>query len=174
MLKSIGVDYVILGHSERRNYFCETDEIINKKVKTALKNNLKPIICVGETAKERENGEEKEKIKTQIDFAIKDIEAQKFAEITIAYEPIWAIGTGKTVSVRDCEEMFAFIKKHLFSAYGQDKAKKIRLLYGGSMNEKNAKELLLIPNVDGGLIGGASLDTAKFTDILKQAESVGK
>lgn len=175
MLKSIGVCYVILGHSERRIYFCETDEIINKKVKSAIDNNLNPIICVGETEAERENGKEEEKIKNQIESALKDIPSEKLAAVTIAYEPIWAIGTGKTVSIQDCKRMFDFIKNHIISVYGKDIGEKIRLLYGGSMNEKNAKELLNVPNVDGGLIGGASLDPIKFTEILKQAEeSVGK
>lgn len=174
MLKSSGAEYVILGHSERRNYFYETDEIVNKKVKAALKNNLKPIICVGETWEERENKKEKEKIKIQIDKALKDILPEKLSEITIAYEPIWAIGTGKIVSFEECEEIFEFIKNHLISTYKKENVENIRLLYGGSMNEKNAKELLSVPYVDGGLIGGSSLDVAKFTDILKQAESVGK
>lgn len=173
MLKVLGVDYVILGHSERRNYFGETDEIINKKVKSALENDLRPIICVGETATEREMGMEKEKIKLQITCALKDINPQSLANITIAYEPIWAIGTGKTVGIKDCKEMFEFIKNYLVSAYGKEKSENIRLLYGGSISEENAKELLGVPNVDGGLIGGASLDFTKFSDILDQAESVG-
>ncbi len=174
MLKSIGAEYVILGHSERRNYFCETDEIINKKVKSALQNNLKPIICVGETWEEREKGHEREKIRNQIDKALKGISPEKLPEITIAYEPIWAIGTGKTVSLKECEEIFEFMKNHLISTYKKENVENTRLLYGGSMNEKNAKKLLRVPYVDGGLIGGASLDVVKFTDILKQAESVGE
>ena len=143
-------------------------------MKAALKNNLKPIICVGETWEERENKKEKEKIKIQIDKALKDISPEKLFEITIAYEPIWAIGTGKTVNLKECEEIFEFIKNHLVSTYKKENVENIRLLYGGSMNEENAKELLSVPYVDGGLIGGASLDVTKFTDILKQAESVGK
>ena len=174
MLESAGAEYVILGHSERRNYFCETDEIVNKKVKSAIDSNLKPIICVGETLEERQNGKEKEKIKVQLYGALKDIFAEKLADIIIAYEPIWAIGTGKTISLKDCEEIFDFIKSFLISAYGENIAKSVKLLYGGSVNEKNAKEILKINNVDGGLIGGASLSPIKFTDILKQAEeSVG-
>lgn len=173
MLESAGAEYVILGHSERRNYFCETDEIINKKVKSALENNLKPIICVGETLEERQNGKEKEKINMQIKLALEGAGAEKIREVTIAYEPIWAIGTGKTISLKDCEEMFDFIRNCLISKYGQNVAESIKLLYGGSVNEKNAKEILKINNVDGGLIGGASLSPITFTDILKQAESVG-
>ncbi len=174
MLSSIGVDYVILGHSERRNYFFETDDIINKKIKSVLKNNLKPIICIGETSSERKNGQEKEKIKAQIDFALKGILPRKFAEITIAYEPIWAIGTGQTVDPQKAEEIFSFIKNYLICTYGEDSVRNIRLLYGGSLNENNAKELLNIPNVDGGLIGGASLNLDKFMSILKGLESEGE
>ena len=173
MLKSAGAEYVILGHSERRNYFFETDKVINKKIKRATESNLKPIICVGETLEERKNGKEKEKIETQIEFALKDIKPEKLSYITIAYEPIWAIGTGKTVSLKDCAEMFKFIRNFLIFVYGKIIAEDIRLLYGGSMNEKNAKEILEVPNVDGGLIGGASLNIIIFTDILKQSESVG-
>lgn len=174
MLASIGVEYVILGHSERRNYFYETDKIVNKKVKTVLENKLKPIICVGETLSEREKGKEKEKIKTQIGLTFKDIPPEKISEIVVAYEPIWAIGTGKTVSIEECKEMVVFIKNYLAFEYGLKESRSIRLLYGGSMNEKNAKELLSVPNVDGGLIGGASLNPFKFTDIINQAESVAQ
>lgn len=174
MLSSLGAEYVILGHSERRNYFFETDEIINKKVKSSLKNNLKPIICIGETAAERKIGKEKEKIKTQIDFALKGVSPQNFSKITIAYEPIWAIGTGETVDPQKAEEIFLFIKNHLICTYGEDSVRDIRLLYGGSVNENNAKELLNVPNVDGGLIGGASLDFDRFLSILKQLESEGE
>lgn len=174
MLASIGAEYVILGHSERRNYFYETDETVNKKVKTVLENKLKPIICVGETLSEREKGKEKEKIKTQIGLALRGISLEKISEIVVAYEPIWAIGTGKTVSIEECKEIFRFIKDYLVSEYGLEETENIRLLYGGSMNEKNAKEILSVPNVDGGLVGGASLDPFKFTDIINQAESVAK
>ncbi len=174
MLSSVGAEYVILGHSERRTYFFETDDIINKKVISALENNLKPIICVGETEFERENGTEKEKIKSQIDFALKGAEPEQLDKVIIAYEPIWAIGTGKVVDYDDARKMFLFIKNHLVFRYGKNLADKIKLLYGGSINENNVKELLGIENIDGGLIGGASLDFSRFMSILNQAENSDK
>ncbi len=171
MLSDLNVDYVILGHSERRKYFNETDEMINKKVKSALKNKIIPIICVGETEVERNIGEEEAVVVNQIKSALKGLEVSCLKSIVIAYEPIWAIGTGKTAEPDDARKMFKAIRDYLILTYGNDVAESITLLYGGSMNENNAEKFLSIPNIDGGLIGGAALNPEKFLKIIIQAES---
>ena len=174
MLSEIGVKYVIIGHSERRTYFGETDETVNKRIKAALNHDLIPILCVGESLEIREQGNTKNLIKTQITLDLKDISKADSEKIIIAYEPIWAIGTGKTATSEQAEEICKFIRDTLADIYGTESAEKIHVLYGGSMNEKNAKELLSMPNIDGGLIGGASLKSDSIINILKTADSITK
>lgn len=157
MLKEIGVEYVILGHSERREYFAETDETVNKKVHTALKHDLVPIVCCGETLEDREKNITIELIRQQIKVALKDVSNEDAKKIVIAYEPIWAIGTGVTATSEQAEEVCKAIRELLVEVYGQNIADVMRIQYGGSMNGKNANELLNMPNIDGGLVGGASL-----------------
>lgn len=157
MLKSAGVSYVILGHSERREYFHETNEIVNKKLKMALKKGLIPIMCCGESLDQRERGITFEWIKLQIAEGFSGLKAEDAAKIVIAYEPIWAIGTGLTATKDQAEEVCSFIRNTINGLYGEKIAANIRILYGGSCNGKNAKELFSMPDIDGGLIGGASL-----------------
>ena len=166
MLKSIGVEYVILGHSERRMYFAETDETVNKKVKMALENNLKPIVCVGETLKQREEKIEYDVITSQIEKALDGLDANQIEKIIIAYEPIWAIGTGKTATKEDANEMAKKIREKISKMYGQDIGNRVIIQYGGSMKPSNAKELLEQSDIDGGLIGGASLVAKDFAYIV--------
>lgn len=163
MLNELGIDYVIIGHSERRQYFCETDETVNKKIKSALKNNIKPIVCVGETLEERESGEEKKKVKSQIEKAFKDID--NIEEIVIAYEPIWAIGTGKTASSDEANDMILFIRDIIGELYGDSKDD-MRIQYGGSVKPSNVKELMNKSDIDGALVGGASLKANDFVDLI--------
>lgn len=165
MLKEIGVDYVIIGHSERRQYFNETDETVNKKVKSAILHKIKPIVCVGETLEEREANKEKEIVKNQILQAFKDIDEKDIDNIVIAYEPIWAIGTGKTASSDDANNMLCFIREIIGEKYG---AKKdiIRIQYGGSVKPSNIKELMNKSDVDGALVGGASLKAEDFVSLI--------
>ena len=157
MLKNLGVKYVILGHSERREYFHETDEIVNKKVLKALEHDLIPIICVGESLKQREQGITIDLVRLQTKIALKDVPANKAKELVIAYEPIWAIGTGKTATAEQAEEVCKAIREVVAEIYDQTVADAIRIQYGGSVNAGNAKELFEMPNIDGGLVGGASL-----------------
>jgi len=157
MLKNLGVKYVILGHSERREYFHETDEIVNKKVLKALEHDLIPIICVGESLKQREQGITIDLVRLQTKIALKDVPADKAKELVIAYEPIWAIGTGKTATAEQAEEVCKAIREVVAEIYDQTVADAIRIQYGGSVNAGNAKELFEMPNIDGGLVGGASL-----------------
>ena len=157
MLKSIGVEYVIIGHSERRQYFAETDETVNKKIKAALENELKPIVCVGETLEQRESGKTEEIITTQTKLALEGLTKEQVKGIIIAYEPIWAIGTGKTATSDQAEEICAAIRECIKEVYDEATAEAIRIQYGGSMNAGNAAELLAKPDIDGGLVGGASL-----------------
>lgn len=165
MLKELGVDYVILGHSERRQYFNESDETVNKKMKSALKHGLKPIVCVGETLEEREAKEEKEVVKKQILEAFKDIEEKEIENIVIAYEPIWAIGTGKTASSDDANNMIGFIRETIGQVYG-DKKNIIRIQYGGSVKPSNVADLMNKEEVDGALVGGASLKAEDFVGLI--------
>ena len=166
MLKSIGVEYVIIGHSERRQYFNETDETVNKKVKSALNYGLKPIICVGETLEQRENGETKKIITTQTRLALEGIEKEKMKDIIIAYEPIWAIGTGKTATVEDANESIKAIRKEIEEIYDSNISNEVIIQYGGSVKSTNAKELFTASNIDGGLVGGASLKPEEFAKII--------
>jgi triosephosphate isomerase len=170
-LKNIGVEYVILGHSERRNIFKESDELINKKLKKALSIGLKPIICIGEHLEEREAGKTKEIIKNQIDQTFKDISNQEMIKTIIAYEPIWAIGTGKNATPEQAEEIHVFIRDLLTSKYDKNTADTILIQYGGSITSQNARELFEKENIDGGLVGGASLQANSFFEIVKAAET---
>ena len=166
MVKSTGAGYVILGHSERRAYYGETAETLKTKVELALKNELTPIFCIGEVLEERESNVHFEVVKSQIIDSLFDLSAADFSKIILAYEPVWAIGTGKTATAAQAQEMHAFIRQTLASKYGQAVADKCSILYGGSCNPGNAKELFSNPDVDGGLIGGASLKAADFKAII--------
>jgi triosephosphate isomerase len=162
MLKEIPCDYVIIGHSERRQYFAETDETVNKKVKSALKHGLLPIVCVGESLAQREEGTTMTWILSQVEKALKDIKAEEMEKIVFAYEPIWAIGTGKTASAADAQEVIGAIRKKIVEMYNQDVAEKVRILYGGSVKPDNIKELMGEADIDGALVGGASLKPDSF------------
>ena len=166
MLQEIGVEYVIIGHSERRQYFGETDETVNKRIMAALKYNLKPIVCIGETLEERENGTTNAVLDTQIKGAFAGVSADDMLKITVAYEPVWAIGTGKTATPEMAQETHEFIRKTLTGLYGADVAEKITVQYGGSMKDSNSKELTAQKDIDGGLIGGAALKADSFTALI--------
>ena len=166
MLKSIGVEYVIIGHSERRQYFAETDETVNKKLKAAFANGLKPIVCVGETLEERKSGKAFEIITNQTQKALDGLTDEQVASTIIAYEPVWAIGTGKTATSEDANEACKKIREKIAKIYGQNVADRVIIQYGGSMKPENAKELLEMSDIDGGLIGGASLKAESFEKIV--------
>lgn len=166
MVASTGSKYVILGHSERRSYYGETDEILVKKVQRALENNLEIIFCVGEVLAERESGKHFEVVKSQLENGLFNLPADQFAHVIVAYEPVWAIGTGKTATSAQAEEMHAFIRKTIAGKYNQQVADNTSIIYGGSCNAKNADELFSQPDVDGGLIGGASLKAEDFSTII--------
>ena len=166
MLKSIGTEYVIIGHSERRQYFAETDETVNKKIKSALAVGLKPIVCVGETLEQRENGKTEEIVTNQVEKAFNNLKAEDLKNIIIAYEPIWAIGTGKTATKEEANETIAQIRKKVAEMYGQNDANEIIIQYGGSVKASNAKELFEMSDIDGGLVGGASLKPDEFSKIV--------
>ena len=166
MLKSIGVEYVIIGHSERRQYFNETDDTVNKKIKAALEIKLKPIVCVGETLEQRESGKAEEIITNQIEKAVKDIPEKEIQNIIIAYEPIWAIGTGKTATNEDANNAIKAIRNKICQIYGQNVSESIIIQYGGSVKSTNCKELFTMSDIDGGLVGGASLDPHEFAKIV--------
>ncbi len=170
MLASCGVRYVIVGHSERRQYFGETDATVNGRAKAGLANGLKVIVCVGETLTEREQGVTFETVARQTKIALLGISAEDMKNIIIAYEPVWAIGTGKTATAEQAEEVCAYIRSVVASLYGAEVAEATTVQYGGSMNAKNAAELLAMENIDGGLIGGASLKPDDFTVIVKAAD----
>lgn len=167
MLKEIGVEYVVIGHSERRQYFGETDETVLKRTLAALGGGLKPIVCVGETLAERESGKMRDVLARQISEGLKDVSAADIGSVVIAYEPVWAIGTGKTATNDEANEAIGFIRSLLAEKYGKDAADGVYIQYGGSMNEKNAEALLSMSEIDGGLIGGASLVPQKFEAIIK-------
>ena len=167
MLKSVGTNHVILGHSERRAYFHETDQIINKKIKLAIANNVTPIVCCGEVLQERESNEHFNVVEKQIIGMFSEINHQDFENVIIAYEPVWAIGTGKTASPEQAQEMHQFIREIIKKMYGAEIANKTPILYGGSCKASNAKDLFSKKDVDGGLIGGASLDATEFIAIAK-------
>lgn len=166
MLVELGVEYVIIGHSERRQYFGETDQTVNARVKAALSKGLKPIICVGELLEEREAGKTEEVVVRQTTEAFKDIDKSELENIVIAYEPVWAIGTGKTATADQAEDMHAHIRAVIAEKYGKEVADNTSILYGGSCKPSNAAELFAKPDVDGGLIGGAALDAASFMGIV--------
>lgn len=166
MLKELGVEYVIIGHSERRQYFGETDETVNKRAAFALENGLIPIICVGETLEQREEGMALSLVADQTRKALEGFTAQQVAGIVIAYEPVWAIGTGKTATKEDANEVIAHIRKTVVEKFGEDAAQKIRIQYGGSMKPANAAELMAMSDIDGGLIGGASLKAEEFSKVV--------
>ena len=168
MLKEIGVEYVIIGHSERRQYFGETDETVNQRIKAALKYGLKPIVCIGETLAEREGGVTNTVLEKQIRGAFADITAADMDAITIAYEPVWAIGTGKTATPDVAQETHAFIRSVLTALFG-DKAQDIVVQYGGSMKAENSGALVSKQDIDGGLIGGAALKADSFTALIQNA-----
>ena len=167
MVASTGAEYVILGHSERRAYYGETSEILKNKVLLALENNLIPIFCIGEVLEEREAEKHFDVVKSQIEESLFNLSAEQFGNIVLAYEPVWAIGTGKTASPEQAQEMHAFIREILVGKYGKAVADDTSILYGGSMNASNANELGAKPDVDGGLIGGASLEVDKFMPIIE-------
>lgn len=167
MLKEFGVKYVILGHSERRQYFGETDELVNKKAKAALKAGFTPIICVGEKLEERESGITNEIVCKQTKLALLGLSADEAAGVVIAYEPIWAIGTGKTATADDANATIGAIRNAVKEAFSKDVADKVRIQYGGSMKPSNASELMAKPEIDGGLIGGAALKAEDFSQIVK-------
>ena len=167
MLKGVGVNIVILGHSERRSMFNETDEILAKKVETALRNNMEIIFCFGEMLEERKSGNHFNIVENQLTKALFQLNEKDWKQIILAYEPVWAIGTGETASPEQAQEMHAFIRQIITKKYSQELANDVSILYGGSMKASNAKELLSKPDVDGGLIGGAALIAAEFTAIIK-------
>ena len=170
MLRAIGVEYVIVGHSERRQYFAETDETVNLRTKAALAAGMKVILCLGEVKEERLNGITNEVVSMQTKLALKDITEEQLAQVIIAYEPVWAIGTGLTATPEQADETCGVIRETVKALYGSDAAEKIIIQYGGSMNAANAAELLAKENVDGGLIGGASLKAKDFSIIVDAAQ----
>ncbi len=169
MLRDLYCHYVIVGHSERRQYFGESDEIVNRKAKAALASSLHPIICVGETLEEREAGKVEEVITRQVKGSLAGLSATELLDSVLAYEPVWAIGTGKTTTSEQAQEVHALIRKVLTELYDQTVADGVRIQYGGSVKPANAKELFGMPDIDGGLIGGAALDAKSFIDIVRAA-----
>ena len=170
MLNECGAEYVVIGHSERRQYFGETDVTVNQRTKAALEGGLKVILCVGELLAEREQGITEEIVSLQTKIALLDVTAEQLKNVIIAYEPVWAIGTGKTATPEQADEVCGIIRGVIARLYGDAAAEAMTIQYGGSMNAKNAAELLAKKNVDGGLIGGASLKTADFTVIIDAAQ----
>ena len=166
MVASTGAKYVILGHSERRQYYGETSETLKEKVRLALDNGLTPIFCIGEVLEQRENGTYFDVVKAQIEEALFDLSAEDFGKLILAYEPVWAIGTGKTATDDQAQEIHAFIRKTIEDKYGKEVAENTSILYGGSCKPSNAKALFAKPDVDGGLIGGAALDAESFMGIV--------
>ena len=171
MIKSVGCEYVIIGHSERRQYFAESDELLAEKTVIALQNGLTPLFCIGETLDERNNGSYFDVLKSQLVNGVFSLSATDFSKIVIAYEPVWAIGTGLTASSEQAQEVHAFIRKEIAAQYDTAVAEETSILYGGSCNPKNAAELFAQPDIDGGLIGGASLKSRDFLDIIKTFNS---
>ncbi len=169
MLKSVGASYVIIGHSERRQIFKETDELVNLKIKAAFKNGLNPILCIGETLEERENGTMKKVLSSQLLKDLEGLTPKEAGNLIIAYEPIWAIGTGKTATSKEAEEAALFIRETLTAIFDEKTSNKIRIQYGGSVKPTNIEEILSEPNVDGALIGGASLDADSFVKMVEMS-----
>ncbi len=168
MLKDLGVEYAILGHSERRKFFKETDEMVNKKIKIALSSDIKPIFCLGESKEEKERGKNLQILKNQLKEGLRDVSHSDIKKIIIAYEPIWAIGTGKPASIEDVSSSILYIRKIISEVFNKKTGKDIKILYGGSINSKNAESYLNQPWIDGLLVGGASLDPKEFLGILKK------
>ena len=168
MLTDLGVEYVVIGHSERRQYFAETNETVNKRTKAALAGGLKPIICVGESLDQREQGVTEELVRMQVKIALNGVTADELKNVVIAYEPIWAIGTGRTATDEQAQEVCFNIRENLRAQYGALVSRKVCILYGGSMNAKNCAGLLAQPDIDGGLIGGASLKVEDFAAIIRE------
>ncbi len=166
MLVELGVEYVIIGHSERRQYFGETDATVNARVKAALAAGLKPIICVGETLEEREAGKVEEVLVRQTKAALEGLEKADIDNLVIAYEPVWAIGTGRTATAEVANETIAIVRRTVAEVFCPHCAERVRIQYGGSMNPKNVKELMAMPEIDGGLIGGASLKAVDFSQVV--------
>lgn len=169
MLKDIGVKYVIIGHSERREYFKETDETVNKKVLSAFQYDLTPILCVGERLEEREAGRTEEIIKRQTEAALQGVTAEQCVRLVIAYEPVWAIGTGKSSTAEDANQQIAYIRKTAAALYDENVAEQIRILYGGSVKPENIDGFMAQPDIDGALVGGASLQTGSFLKLVEAA-----
>ncbi|TLS35325.1 triose-phosphate isomerase [Pseudalkalibacillus caeni] len=171
-LSDLGVKYTILGHSERRELFGETDEMVNKKVYAAFNHNLTPIVCVGETLEQRENDETKKVVKQQVEKGLEGLSNDQVAKTVVAYEPIWAIGTGKTASSEDANEVCAYIRSVIGEAFSQDAAEQVRIQYGGSVKPENIEELLNQSDIDGALVGGASLKPESFLQLLEAGSNV--
>lgn len=171
MLRELYVRYVVLGHSERRSLFNETDEIVNKKVHAAIEASLRPIVCIGETLKERDSGMVETVLETQITGSLANVSAHDMAQIVIAYEPVWAIGTGRTATPAQAQEAHAFIRKKISELWDAATAEKVRIQYGGSVKPQNASELMSQQDIDGALVGGASLDPRGFAEIVKGAHA---
>lgn len=167
MLKEIDIDYCVIGHSERRQYFNETDETVNKKIKAAIKHNIKSIVCIGETLEEREAGKEEDIVKAQLLNALEDVNASDMVNVVIAYEPIWAIGTGKTASSEDAGNMCSFIRETIKEKYGVDVSEEVRIQYGGSVKPNNVTEIMNQYDIDGALVGGASLKADDFIQLVR-------
>jgi triosephosphate isomerase (TIM) len=172
MLRVLFVKYVVIGHSERRILFGETDETVNRKVHSALEAGLRPIVCVGESAVQRDSDEVEAVLEKQLELGLKDVSAKDAAEIVIAYEPVWAIGTGRTATPDQAEEVHRYIRSVLGQAFGPGLSERIRIQYGGSVKPDNAQELMRKSDIDGALVGGASLDPHSFAKIIRQAEAV--
>ena len=167
MLKETGIEYVIIGHSERRQYFGETDETVNQRLKAALEAGLIPMVCVGELLEEREGGKTEAVMDTQLKGGLAGISSEDMEKVVIAYEPVWAIGTGKTATPEMAEETHAYIRKVLAEMFGAETAEKVRIQYGGSMKGANSAELISQADIDGGLVGGAALEPASFAELIK-------
>ena len=170
MLKDVGCEYVIIGHSERRQFFAETNESVNLKTKAALSTDLKPIICVGEQLEDREAGNTEKIIEDHVSGGIKDLSTEQMLSCVIAYEPVWAIGTGKTATPKQAQEVHAYIRQLISEAYTDEIANQVRIQYGGSVKPDNAAELMSQPDVDGALVGGASLQAESFAQIVKSSK----
>lgn len=166
MLKELGIEYVIIGHSERRQYFNETDETVNKKVKVALENEIVPILCCGESLEQREGNTTEEVIEKQVTLGLEGIDKEEVKNVVIAYEPIWAIGTGKTATSEQANDTIKFIRTTVAKLYGNDIAEEMRILYGGSVKSSTIKEQMAMSDIDGGLVGGASLKASEFAAIV--------
>lgn len=172
MLKDAGCEYVIVGHSERREFNHEDDNLVAKKAKKAVTDGLRPIVCVGEKLEERKSGKHEDIVRLQVETVLDNLDAEQAENVVIAYEPVWAIGTGETASPQQAQDMHKHIRNLIAGKWNSESAEKVRILYGGSMKPANAEELLSQPDVDGGLIGGASLDAKSFSEIITIADSI--